>query len=188
MKVCESKGFTLIELLIVIIIIAVLIGFALPQYEKSVWLTRNTQLKNAVRSVLQAQRVYYMKHGQTAASFDALTLSLPLKVKKNNAGTASNPCRLIVRKGASVMEGENFVIVLNSGNETSGAIVAVWTDGKYKCNGFAWSVVGAQEELMRCIEARNGTSTIRRGEFCDELEGGSFWINNGSGWDSYHTT
>ena len=182
MKVCESKGFTLIELLIVIIIIAVLISFAIPQYEKSVWISRNAQLKNAVNSVQKAQRVFFMKNGQMAASFDALTLSLPLKVKKTNAGINSNVCQLIVRKGAGVLEGENFIVVLNGNSSTSGSIVAVYTKGKYKCNGFMW---GVWSQNPTCIEARNGTSDIKKGRFCEDLEGATFSLNS-SGWDRFN--
>lgn len=179
-----KKGFTLIELLVVVLIIGVLTAAASPYYEKAIWQSRNTQLKTAARSIVEAQRIFYMKTGKIPANFKTLGVSIPLKIVQTNAGINSNVCQLIVRKGAGVLEGENFIVVMNSGSETEGSSVAVWTKGKYKCNGFMWHVSGAESSMLKCVEARNGTSTIKQGEFCEDLEAGAF-LRTQSGWTQF---
>ena len=179
-----KQVFTLVELLVVVLIIGILAAMAMPHYEKSVWQSRNTQLKTAARTIADAQKMHYMKTGRIPTSFNSLSVSIPLKVKKTNAGTGSNVCQLIVRKGEGVLEGENFMVVLNSGSESSGSSVAVWTKGKYKCNGFVWRVLNSKVSPVQCIEARNGTSTIQQGKFCEDLETGVH-KETSSGWAKY---
>ena len=180
----KKKGFTLIELLVVVLIIGILAAMAMSYYEKVVWQSRNTQLKTAAKAIADAQRMYFMKMGQIPTSFETLGVSIPLEVKATNAGTNSNVCRMTVRKGKGVLEGENFIVILNSSNETTGNSVALWTEGKYKCNGFVWRVHGISGNPVQCLEARNGTSTIKEGEFCEELET-AVHAKTDSGWAKY---
>lgn len=176
-----KNGFTLVELLVVVLIIGILAAMAMPHYEKAVWQSRNAQLKSAAHSIAEAQRIHYMKTGKLAKSFNSLTYSIPLKTKKTNAGTGSNVCQILTPKGEGILQGENFIVVLNNANETSGSSMAVWTEGKYKCNGFSWSVLGG---TFRCMEARNRTSTIKDGDFCEQLETATY-VNTSAGWARY---
>ena len=98
----KTKGFTLIELLVVVLIIGILAAVALPQYEKAVWKSRNSQLKTAVRSIMQAQRIYYMANGMPSANFSSLDLDLPLTAVTTSAGTGSNVCGLMTAAGDSI--------------------------------------------------------------------------------------
>ena len=182
-----KKGFTLIELLVVVLIIGILASKALPHYEKVVWQSRNTQLKSAARVVADAHKMHFLKTGRIATSFEGIPVSLPLKVKTTAAGTGSNVCNLRTPKGKAVLEGDNFMVVLNAVGIGSGqgwAGVAVWTKGKYKCNGFAWELYGPSSAQMWCVEARNGTSTIKKGEFCEDLET-STWAYLSGAWDGF---
>ena len=72
-----KKGFTLIELLVVVLIIGILSAVALPQYEKSVEKSRATQAMTLVKSIADAQKIYYMANGKYAKKFDDLDIGMP---------------------------------------------------------------------------------------------------------------
>ncbi|MBQ9970533.1 MAG: prepilin-type N-terminal cleavage/methylation domain-containing protein [Elusimicrobiaceae bacterium] len=72
-----KKGFTLIELLVVVLIIGILSAVAMPQYTRAVEKSRATQAMTLVKSIADAQKIYYMANGTYARNFEDLDISMP---------------------------------------------------------------------------------------------------------------
>lgn len=181
----KNHAFTLIELLVVVLIIGILSAIALPNYQRAVWKSRNTQFKQALRSISEAEQVYYLANGQYSADFSTLDLDFPATHVPTTANQNIEPCKLRVQGNDSLRETDSFQIILNSTNIQNGLwIVGVWKTGPYKCNGFLMF----DDQTMQCFETRNGTSLISPGDFCVKLENagnptdGNMWTASRYSW------
>ena len=72
-----KKGFTLLELLVVVLIIGILAGIALPQYQKAVAKTELTRVISYVKPIAEAQERYFLTNGKYSNSFSDLDVDVP---------------------------------------------------------------------------------------------------------------
>ena len=70
------KGFTLLELLVIILIIGILTGIALPQYKLAIAKSRLSNILPVFASIKEAQEVYYMMHNEYTDRAEDLDIDL----------------------------------------------------------------------------------------------------------------
>ena len=73
----SQLGFTLIELLVVVLIIGILASVALPQYQVAVDKARAKSVMSLLKSVKQANQLFYMENGYYTNDFAQWTISFP---------------------------------------------------------------------------------------------------------------
>lgn len=69
----KHKAFTLIELLVVVLIIGILAAVAVPQYQLAVHKSKITTLLPLMKSIKDAQEMYYLENGTYASPLADLT-------------------------------------------------------------------------------------------------------------------
>lgn len=123
----KNTGFTLIELLVVVLIIGILASIALPQYQNAVEKSRATEGLTLVRSIAQANQVYFMETGAYTENIGDLVLgfagedvmeTVPSKRFKNftcrsrSAGTSAGALNIIAlcRRNSGPSYGYYFYI------------------------------------------------------------------------------
>ena len=64
----DNKGFTLIEMLVVVLIIGILAGIALPQYNKAVWKTKISEAIINMKAIEDSTDRYLLANGFPSVS------------------------------------------------------------------------------------------------------------------------
>ncbi len=73
----NNRGFTLIELLVVVLIIGILAAVAMSQYKMAVEKSRATEALSVLKTIAQAQEVYFLSNSTYTNSFADLDITPP---------------------------------------------------------------------------------------------------------------
>lgn len=161
------KGFTLIEVLVVVLIIGILASVAAVQYGKAVEKSRAVQALTMLKSIVQAQKVYYMANGAYAQSFDDLDVKLDWPGRDNFLVSAYDVTDVRSNGDWSIQ------LLINS---SDGRVYAGRLSGAYKGGGFLYvnggeSYYFIDPDVLWCVE-RVGSGVVfakERGAFCEQM-------------------
>ncbi len=73
----RKKGFTLIELITVIIIIAILVALALPQYTRLIERGQGSAARSGLDSIRKAEGMYFALNAEYTTDLNLLTTEVP---------------------------------------------------------------------------------------------------------------
>ena len=120
-----KPGFTLLELLVVVLIIGILAGVALPQYRKATVKAQTRQLISHLKAVSDAQQRFYLANNRYATNFNDLDIEI--------AGYTGKDCSDFSSWGPTdCLSNNHSVLFFNN----SGAIHVLFNKGKYVLSGF----------------------------------------------------
>ena len=125
----NKKGFTLLELLVVVLIIGILAGIALPQYQRAKEKTIMTEGMQLAKQILEANIRYYLINGDYTNDIRNLDIEFSGEIKKRNSIYRVDTNNFVISSGGSepkeivviqrVPYGERYFIYIHSNKPNS---------------------------------------------------------------------
>ena len=191
----KQKGFTLIELLIVVVVLGVLVGVALPQYQKAVMRSRFAEVEVIMRSIMPAVEEYCLANASSREPIDINSLSISYPITsiegmsfvKSSSGTSlatiDANCITFLQGGVGNVGVIGYIFdkdishVLTSGEIERSliAMVGYSTDGRRICEPVPTNMQ-ACANLGFTIQNLTYTECNSRGYDCHEVER-AFWAD-----------
>ena len=127
MKIKDNIGFTLIEMLVVILIIGILAGVAIPKYEKIKYKAETRKMLVPLKAIMEAQRRFYIANNkQYAENLDDLEV---------NISGFTGACKLSYSGLSYCRSNGNVSLYYQPAYNSLGVL---FNTGKYKNSGFIW--------------------------------------------------
>lgn len=111
------SGFTLLEMLIVVVIIAVIAGIAIPTYNKTVRRAKIKEAEAQLELIYDAEQQYYLDNGSYTSNEDELGLgsldspnfdyTITASINSFTATTKYGKCRMTINQTERVVNKSN---------------------------------------------------------------------------------
>ncbi|MGB2579221.1 prepilin-type N-terminal cleavage/methylation domain-containing protein [Elusimicrobium simillimum] len=151
-SIAKAEGFTLVEMLVVVLIIAILSGIAVPNYLKSVDKARAAEIFITVRALEEANYRYYLENKKRTDDINKLDIELP-DSERNGCSTSGvktstykvgNYCYYISTHSDAFFK--NRVLGFDIKGETN---VLMIRDGKKYC--VDWQTAGGRDFCINTL-------------------------------------
>ncbi len=160
-----KQGFTLLELLVVVLIIGILAGIALPQYKKAVDKSTAAQGIAIMKPIWQSIENYYLANNEFPTSFAQLDVEIPWNGDIKGINSVPSP---------DTRSNDKWSLQILNNHSSYQGLVITMISGKYTGGGFSifknHESPSIPRNILLCSENYFGEYALsKKGLFCQKL-------------------